>query len=91
MGHMVEDRHPAPALADALAAAGVDLRPGAAGGCAEPTGMAASSVVLDDGEALAARLLVGADGKASTTARRAGYPAHGLVLRPDGAGLRDRA
>ncbi len=68
MGHMVEDRHLRPALAEALAAvtrieAGVtDQAPG-------PAGIA---VTLGDGTRRRARLLVGCDGRRSGVARRAG-------------------
>ncbi len=72
MGYMVEDRHLRRAFLDAMAAdsrittlngrtvTGQNIEPGHA------------SVSLDDGRDITARLIVGCDGRASGTARRAG-------------------
>ena len=62
MGHMVEDRHLRPALHAAVA-----VRHGA-----RVVDQAPGRVVLEDGEALEAPLLVGCDGRGSGTAERAG-------------------
>jgi 2-octaprenyl-6-methoxyphenol hydroxylase len=71
MGHMLEDRYLRRALFDALDAAGVDLRERARVTAQEirPGG---ASVTLADGETLTGALLVGADGRDSGVARRAG-------------------
>ncbi len=71
MGHMVEDRHLRPALLDALDAAGVTQLDGRSVQ-AETPGMSGITVTLEDGQTLSAALLVGADGKKSGVARRAG-------------------
>lgn len=72
MGHMVEDRHLRPALLDTLAGTdGIDHRPGRAV-AAQATGPAGARLTLDDGAEIAARLIVGADGRTGPTAARAG-------------------
>src|SRR6056297_88141 len=71
MGHMLEDRYLRRALLDAMAASDlVDHRPGARV-VAQSTEDAAS-VTLADGTVLTGRLLVGADGRRSGVAERAG-------------------
>lgn len=72
MGHMLEDRYLRRALAEAAEAApGVTLEYGAkvVAQAEVPGGV---EVTLADGSTRRARLLVGADGRASATARRAG-------------------
>ncbi len=72
MGFMVEDRHLRPALLAALRATpGIILKSGAAvtAQAADATG---ATVTLSTGEMLRGRLLVGADGRGSGTATRAG-------------------
>jgi 2-octaprenyl-6-methoxyphenol hydroxylase len=72
MGHMVEDRFLRAALDDALAAEPrVKTLRGRPVTAQEP-GDAEVLVTLEGGETLAARLLIGADGRDSGTARRAG-------------------
>ena len=72
MGTMVEDRHLRRALARALKAAPrVTLHHGAEV-VAQETRADAATVTLSDGTELAGRLIVGCDGRASGTARRAG-------------------
>lgn len=72
MGWMVEDRHLRPALLAAVEAEErINLRNGATVTAQEgdPQGI---TLTLDDGIQLRARLVVGADGRASGTAQRAG-------------------
>ncbi len=72
MGYMVEDRHLRPALLDAVAAApGVQHLAGETV-VAQEAGPAGTAVTLASGRRLSARLLVGADGRQSGTAARAG-------------------
>jgi 2-octaprenyl-6-methoxyphenol hydroxylase len=72
MGHMLEDRHLRRALLDAMAAEPqITHRPGATV-IAQATGDGAACVTLEDGKQLTGRLLVGADGRRSGTAARAG-------------------
>jgi len=72
MGQMVEDRYLRRALLDAMQANPlVEQRAGEAV-IAQETGPAGISVTLASGETLQARLLVGADGRRSGTAARAG-------------------
>lgn len=66
MGHMVEDAALRAALDAALAGAGVRLLQGTVAAQGE------GGATLSDGRRLACALLVGADGRASGTARRAG-------------------
>lgn len=71
MGHMCEDRYLRRALLDAMAASDkITHRPGAQVLSQEINGLA--SVTLDGGEILRGRLLVGADGRNSGVAARAG-------------------
>jgi 2-octaprenyl-6-methoxyphenol hydroxylase len=71
MGHMLEDRYLRRALFEALDTAGVVVRERARVVAQEvrPGGVA---VTLEDGETLTGALLVGADGRDSGVARRAG-------------------
>ncbi len=72
MGHMVEDRHLRRALLDAVKAdPAITLLNGTrvTDQTVEPTGI---TLTLADGETLRARLAVGADGRGSGTAERAG-------------------
>ena len=71
MGWMVEDRHLRPVLIDAIAQSGIEVIEGRRIVAQDPsdTGIAAT---LDDGTCLSAVLLVGADGRMSGTATRAG-------------------
>lgn len=71
MGHMLEDRHLRRALIDAMDAdPRVTHRPGATVVAQDTVG--AARVTLAGGEVLTGRLLVGADGRRSGTAARAG-------------------
>jgi 2-octaprenyl-6-methoxyphenol hydroxylase len=71
MGHMLEDRYLRRTLLDAMAAdARITHRPGTTV-TAQKTDSAAE-VTLADGSTLAGRLLIGADGRRSGTAERAG-------------------
>ncbi len=72
MGHMVEDRYLRRALLEAMGAAPLVTHRGGARVVAQDVGAAGVSATLDNGEVLRARLLVGADGRSSGTARRAG-------------------
>lgn len=71
MGYMLEDRHLRPALMDALAATdGITVLNGV-----EVTGQEANGravLTADTGDTLEATLVVGADGRSSGTAQRAG-------------------
>ncbi|MFL4469656.1 FAD-dependent monooxygenase [Tateyamaria armeniaca] len=72
MGHMVQDRHLRRALLDAMAAtAGVTHLAGETVTAQEPT-PAGVTVTLASGKTLSGALLVGADGRGSGTATRAG-------------------
>ncbi len=71
MGHMIEDRFLHAALADALAAAGVAVVAGD-GVAAQAADAAGVSVTLASGRRMTGRLLVGADGRGSGVAARAG-------------------
>lgn len=72
MGFMVEDRHLRPALLNAVERAPlIRLLPGRTV-VAQQIAAGSALVELDDGERLMARLLIGADGRQSGTARRAG-------------------
>ncbi len=72
MGHMVEDRHLRRALDAALGATAGITRIDGRRVTAQEQGEALARVTLDDGGTLAGRVLVGADGRRSGTARRAG-------------------
>ena len=79
MGQMVEDRHLRPALLAAMAESGlITVRDGVrvTAQSVTPGGV---SVTLDTGEVLEGALIVGADGRGSGTADRAG------IARQDGA------
>ncbi len=72
MGHMVEDRHLRRALLNAVEKSNaITLRNGVSV-VAQDSDVAGVTLTLDSGETLRARLLVGADGRGSGTARRAG-------------------
>lgn len=72
MGFLVEDRHLYAAFLAAMAAEPrIALRAGAAV-VAQDTGAGLARVTLDTGEVLAARVLVGCDGRGSGVAARAG-------------------
>ncbi len=72
MGYMVEDRHLRRAFLDAMQAEAritqIDGRIVVAQSC----GPTSAKVTLDSGDSLQGRMLVGSDGRASGTARRAG-------------------
>ncbi len=71
MGHMIEDRYLRRALLDAMAAEPrITHRPGTRVVAQDTTGPA--TVTLEDGTTLTGRLLIGADGRQSGTAARAG-------------------
>ncbi|WP_235937835.1 UbiH/UbiF/VisC/COQ6 family ubiquinone biosynthesis hydroxylase [Pseudoroseicyclus tamaricis] len=76
MGQMVEDRHLRPALLAALEGAGVTQRAGAKV-IAQETGPGGARVTLEGGEVLEGTLIVGADGRRSGTAMRAGLKRRG--------------
>jgi 2-octaprenyl-6-methoxyphenol hydroxylase len=71
MGHMLEDRFLRRALLDAMAAEPLITHRAGARVIAQETSSDAR-VTLEDGDTLRARILVGADGKTSGVARRAG-------------------
>ena len=71
MGHMVEDRHLRAALLDAVAAAGIRQVNGRSV-VAQEVAQGGIALTLDDGAVIRARLCVGADGRRSGTALRAG-------------------
>ncbi|SDI12951.1 UbiH/UbiF/VisC/COQ6 family ubiquinone biosynthesis hydroxylase [Salipiger marinus] len=72
MGHMVEDRYLRRALLDAMEAAPQVTHRPAARVTAQTVTASGVSVTLEDGSTLTGRLLVGADGRQSGTAARAG-------------------
>ncbi|MEM8553747.1 MAG: UbiH/UbiF/VisC/COQ6 family ubiquinone biosynthesis hydroxylase [Pseudomonadota bacterium] len=72
MGHMVEDRHLRAALLKALSSTDGITRFTGARVVGQKVKAGSASVSLDGGETLTGRLLVGADGRQSGTARRAG-------------------
>ncbi|SNR32606.1 UbiH/UbiF/VisC/COQ6 family ubiquinone biosynthesis hydroxylase [Puniceibacterium sediminis] len=81
MGYMVEDRHLRAALLDALAATpGITHRTSATV-VAQSTDTTGACVTLSTGETLRARLLIGADGRQSGTATRAGIRRTGWTYR----------
>jgi 2-octaprenyl-6-methoxyphenol hydroxylase len=71
MGHMLEDRHLRRALLSAMASQPLITHMPATKVVAQDTSRSAQ-VTLDDGRTLTARLLIGADGRRSDTAERAG-------------------
>lgn len=77
MGFMVEDRFLRRALLDAMKDEPGITRIGGASVVAQQTGPSGVTITLDDGRKLAGTLLVGCDGRASGTARRAGIGRHG--------------
>jgi 2-octaprenyl-6-methoxyphenol hydroxylase len=76
MGHMVEDRVLRPALLDAVAGAGVMHLAGETV-VAQETDAAGATLTLASGRTVDARLIVGADGRESPTAMRAGIRRQG--------------
>jgi len=72
MGHMVEDRYLRRALLDAMEAAPQVTHRPAARVTAQTVTASGVAVTLEDGSTLTGRLLVGADGRQSGTAARAG-------------------
>jgi len=72
MGYMVEDRHLRPALLDAMAAHPRVLHRAGATVVAQSVDAGGAEVRLDCGATLRAALLIGADGRGSGTAARAG-------------------
>ncbi len=72
MGYMVEDRDLRGAFLDAMRDAPPITRIDGRTVVAQSTGPAGVTVTLDDGSVVTGRLLVGSDGRASGTARRAG-------------------
>jgi 2-octaprenyl-6-methoxyphenol hydroxylase len=73
--HMVENRHLIDALVAKAKELGVDLRAGAVGGFEHRPN--AINVTLANGDAISARLLVGADGAKSKIRETAGIASHG--------------
>ncbi|MGR3802128.1 UbiH/UbiF/VisC/COQ6 family ubiquinone biosynthesis hydroxylase [Marinibacterium profundimaris] len=72
MGYMVEDRHVRRALLSAMASEPRVTMLNGVTVTAQDTSPGAASITLSDGSTLTGRLLVGADGRRSGTARRAG-------------------
>ncbi|WP_340240755.1 FAD-dependent monooxygenase [Sulfitobacter pontiacus] len=72
MGHMVEDRHLRRALAEAVSAEARITRLDGETVIAQDAAPAGVTLTLEDGKTLRTRLVVGADGRASGTATRAG-------------------
>ncbi|MEY1557614.1 UbiH/UbiF/VisC/COQ6 family ubiquinone biosynthesis hydroxylase [Yoonia sp. R2331] len=72
MGYMVEDRHLRSAFLDAMATDDRITHRAGETVIAQTTGPAQVSVTLENGETLTAGVLIGSDGRASGTARRAG-------------------
>lgn len=71
MGYMVEDRHLRAALAPRLDMPGITRLPGRTA-VAQAVTAASATVTLDDDTEVTGRLIVGCDGRASGTAKRAG-------------------
>jgi 2-octaprenyl-6-methoxyphenol hydroxylase len=80
--HMVENRHLIDALVAKAQALGIDLRPTAVTGF--ETARNAINATFADGETLAARLLVGADGARSRIREQAGIVTHGWSYNQSG-------
>jgi len=80
LGYMVENRHIRAGLAQAVRAAGIQVLAPARVDRVEVDG-AGARAVLDDGRVVAAPLVVGSDGRASTVRRQAGI---GVVGWPYG-------
>lgn len=72
LGQMVEDRHLYAAFLNAMAATPAILHLPGATVTAQEIGPASATVTLTDGRALTGRMIVGADGRGSGTAQRAG-------------------
>jgi 2-octaprenyl-6-methoxyphenol hydroxylase len=71
LGYMVENRRIRAALAEAVTAAGIEVRAPASVASVE-TGTGKATVTLADGSVLTAALVVGAEGRGSTVRRAAG-------------------
>ncbi|MGV6839292.1 MAG: FAD-dependent monooxygenase [Planktomarina sp.] len=71
LGHLIEDRHLRAVLLDHVTASGLDYRPNCTVTAHEDMGHAVKAD-LSDGTVIEAQILVGADGRASPTAKRAG-------------------
>ena len=80
--HMVENRHLIDALVKKAKELGVELRAGAVSGF--ETSPNTIEVKLADGESVAARLLVGADGAKSRIREQAGIASHGWNYNQSG-------
>jgi 2-octaprenyl-6-methoxyphenol hydroxylase len=76
LGYMLENRHIRAGLAQAVAAAGIEVLAPAKVTRVEVQG-AGANVTLDDGRTLAAPLVVGADGRGSLVRRAAGIDTFG--------------
>ena len=72
MGHMIEDRYLRRALLNAVADDDRITHLSGQRVVSQTTGGSSASVTLEDGRSLVARVLVGADGRNSDTAQRAG-------------------
>ena len=83
LGYMVENRRIRAALAEAVAAAGIELRAPASVESVT-VGPGAAEVVLADGSALRASLVVGAEGRGSRVRREAGIDTLGWTYRQSG-------
>lgn len=77
VGYMIEDRFLYRALLDAMEAAPNITLLGGTSVTAQDIGPGSARVTLSDGRILSGRLLVGADGRRSGTAERAGIPREG--------------
>ena len=81
MGHMVQDRHLRRALVDAVAATDSIHMMNNERVVAQEAGATGITLTLGSGKQLRARLCVGADGRSSETARRAGIKRTGWAYR----------
>ncbi len=72
LGHMVEDRHLRVALLNTITETPAITQISGRSVIGQQNGDSGASVTLDDGTVLQARVLIGADGMASQTAKRAG-------------------
>lgn len=77
MGHLVEDRHLYAALVQAMSAQSGITWLGGQGAVAQEIGPQAAAVTLESGQRLTGRVLIGADGRASGVAARAGIRRQG--------------
>ncbi|MDJ0821474.1 MAG: UbiH/UbiF/VisC/COQ6 family ubiquinone biosynthesis hydroxylase [Paracoccaceae bacterium] len=72
MGHMVEDRHLRQRLLQTMEAEPLITHMPESRVVAQQTGPSGASVTLEDGQEITGKLLIGADGRQSGTAQRAG-------------------